>query len=368
MFSKRYGFSILELLLVLAITGLLIICMTPALTRKQTPPDVTQKITCIKGARYVVQNLFVPDEKRNTPVREGRITLPPGLTSFVLTMSAGGAGGCAAYIDNGNDGRRNLGGCGGGGGEFVYKLNVSFTPADSAEPVVVTYHIGGGGAGGVSDSSDVLYGDYNDETIHVAYDPLAGGASSLSISNILIDKDHSCPDNFTPGSSTCTLSLAGGKAPIPNNDADPVASDKGSPIYGFREGVVDKSKNYGEFFQDPVSEEAVKIFYNRRYGTPGGTSSDLTRGIDIEKRSGSVYFGDKVAGQQGEAAIELLPGLGGGSVFGAGSFGSGGAGGLNALEKRFNIKRGETNFRRSGEDGGGGIMILEFDSVCTNRR
>ncbi len=365
MSSKKFGFSVLELLLVLAITGLLIVCMTPALTKKPSPPDITQKITCIKGQRYVIQNLFTPYDiagtRKPAEAMTGNIQLPPGVGSFTITLSGGGAGGGGVDITEDDNcvtrspkDCNNLGGAGGGGAAFVYDMAIEVKVA-SGQRVNVEYSIGGGGAGAEMSplpSISVTDSQYNgalvlnNKKVDLKSAALDGGDSYVKISNY--DSTKKIKINgveYNPGTSF-KIEVEGGKATSSSS------SGVSAHTAGDAELALKKFDASGENF---FSNE-VKTAKGNTKSCDGGERTNIT---------GTTEY--TTQGQNGEATREILAGLGGGSVFGVGSFGSGGVGGMDAMERRFNIKRANPNWRRNGEDGMGGILILEHDSVCTNR-
>ena len=323
---KRKGFSLLEMLLVLGITGLLLICLAPVLTKKKKIISFVDKIECVPGARIVIANANAIKENEETaPDRKGKIELPPGVNEFYLTLSGGGGGGQAAEINR----LSVTAGAGGGGADFVYRKKVSYELKDG-DHAVLHYVIGSGGAGAV---------DYLFEFGSAVADTKSGENSPKS-------------------------SYAGNRSYIYVTEGE--TSNRLLLTIEEETGDTSKDGNAIRLIKNTVVEVGGGLAASAATMSGGteniqGILTDEEVTIDYKVSAGGAGNGN---GQNGESSAGFLPGLGGGSVFGVGSFGSGGIGGMDAMEKRFNIKRGMTGYRRCGEDGIGGIMIVEYDSVC----
>ncbi len=343
---KKRGFSLAESILILIIIGVVAILMVPTMIKQKRIVALQDKIRCVQGERHVVTNSTTAGINGGG-AETGSIALPPGIDEFTLTLAGGGGGGRAAYYQEADsnwglqNGPGNVAGCAGNGANYIYnayvKILTATAPANT-KYYSVCYSIGAGGRGG----QDSFFGRsdnvYMGAAGHAEVANKGSGAGASGQDSTLTIRAGDCSTG-TPVSFTITNTDGVGTTTIKQ-----VTATKGYAQTSA--GMLYEGTDYRSRFAFHLLN--IDVTY-------------VTAPQPSAQPKSSYTF----QGERGEGGFAGYPGLGGGSVLGYGSFGSGGAGGLEAQERHTNIKRGALRgFRRSGEDGLGGIMILEFDSKC----
>ncbi len=340
MHIQRNGFSLVEMILMMAIIGMILSVSAPIMIKKYKVASIHEKIRCIDGARHVVLN-------NTNSTKTGTLRLPPNIKTIYVTMTGGGGGGSSRlYQANKEENAANDAGAGGGGAAFLYKQRIDIDLASATNlnnSAVIRYSIGGGGSGGCSHvGDDVSSIDTTGESTAPYSNGSSGGNSTIefyddSITNKLSAKIYNRA-NTSVATTSKTLTISGGG---------------GGGVSQHISGRKEEGNYYrSKLFYDPNAKEDyqwVNIPNNALYGGSGGT--------------GSTQY--TYSGENGETSSLIVPGIGGASAFGRGSYGSGGSGGIDAKEKNMNLRTGVTSGRRRcGENGAGGILIIEYDSYC----
>ena len=140
MLKKQKAFTIIEIIMVIVISAVVMVMIAPALTKQKKYKGMTEKVVCIPGERIVIANSL------KSGALEGELKLPPGINTFYLTLTGGGAGGSAACYwlprnqnsgESENDYNKELAenavkicndaGGGGNGANFLYRQKVDLS-------------------------------------------------------------------------------------------------------------------------------------------------------------------------------------------------------------------------------------------------
>lgn len=366
MLKKQKAFTIIEIIMVIVISAIVMVMIAPALTKQKKYRGMTEKVVCIPGERIVIANSL------GSGTLHGEFKLPPGINTFYLTLTGGGAGGSAACYwlprnKNSNENKNeynkylaknahkvcNDAGAGGNGANFLYRENVDLSEdVESYDQLTIEYFIGNGGLAGtslISADNNQYKSAYQTGARNTSnpwdtseYKANNGAASTIKIYRN--DESGSLRTYRVNGGNAATKMSVNGVA-----DKDKLARDE---LYCMRNDNNCIGSIPPEFFYKSIMGPDSNGIYNRALPINVNYADDNSDGDDGKK------------GQRGEPSSIFYPGLGGGSAFGIGSYGSGGHGGLDSRAKSYDYVTGSAQNRRNGEHGMGGIMIIEYESKC----